>query len=112
MKSAASRRAAPRHLSATPSVVRLNRAVLALCAVGVLVFLCLPVLIVVPMSFSSSSSLRFPPEGFSLRWYAQVFGDPRWLQAMYTSLLLALDANRVGAAREPGETGNLADLMP
>lgn len=78
------------HLSAMLSVIRLNRIVLALCGIGVLIFLCLPVLIVVPMSFSNSSSLRFPPEGFSLRWYTQVFSDPRWVQAMNTSLLLAL----------------------
>lgn len=79
----------------TPSVIvlttrRLNRFVLALCCIGVLVFLSLPVLIVVPMSFSDSTSLRFPPEGFSLRWYVQVFSDPRWVQAMQTSLVLAL----------------------
>ncbi len=67
----------------------MNRIVLAVCAIAVLVFLCLPVLIVVPMSFSSSTSLRFPPEGFSLRWYGQVFGDPRWVRAMQTSLVLA-----------------------
>lgn len=78
------------HLSDRPAVLRLNRVVVALCAIGVLLFLCLPVLIVVPMSFSSATSLRFPPEGFSMRWYAQVFGDPRWVRAMQTSLVLAL----------------------
>ncbi len=81
---------APAHFSDLPGVVRLNRIVLAVCAIAVLVFLCLPVLIVVPMSFSDSTSLRFPPEGFSMRWYAQVFGDPRWVRAMQTSLVLAL----------------------
>jgi len=78
------------HFSDIPAVVRMNRIVLAVCAIGVLVFLCLPVLIVVPMSFSNATSLRFPPEGFSMRWYAQVFGDPRWVRAMQTSLVLAL----------------------
>jgi len=58
-------------------------------SVLVLVFLLLPVLIVVPMSFSSASALRFPPEGLSLRWYVQVFGDARWLAALRTSLGLA-----------------------
>lgn len=77
------------HISELPSVARVHRFVLAIFAIGVLAFLCLPVLIVVPMSFSSSSSLRFPPEGFSMRWYAQVFGDPRWVRAMQTSLVLA-----------------------
>ena len=55
------------------NMMRFNSMVLAFCGVAVLVFLCLPVLIVVPMSFSDSTSLRFPPEGFSMRWYVQVF---------------------------------------
>jgi len=84
------RQAPSTHFSAMPPVVQFNRIVLALCGIGVLIFLCLPVLIVVPMSFSSSTSLRFPPEGFSMRWYAQVFADPRWVRAMQTSLVLAL----------------------
>lgn len=56
---------------------------------AVLVFLCLPIVIVVPMSFSSASSLEFPPPGLSLRWYEAFFGDPRWLEAAGTSLALA-----------------------
>jgi putative spermidine/putrescine transport system permease protein len=59
----------------------------------VLVFLCLPIVIVVPMSFSSASSLEFPPPGFSLRWYQAFFGDPRWLRAASTSLSLAAIAS-------------------
>lgn len=91
MNQAVARAAAPPNpISAAPFAVQFNRIVLALCGVAVLVFLCLPVLIVVPMSFSSASSLRFPPEGFSMRWYLQVFGDPRWVRAMQTSLVLAL----------------------
>lgn len=34
-----------------------------------------PVLIVLATSFTESRSLRFPPTGFSLQWYAQLF-DP------------------------------------
>lgn len=68
----------------------LERSLLATSAVGILLFLALPVLIVVPMSFSDSTSLRFPPEGLSFRWYANVFGDPRWQRAIQTSLMLAL----------------------
>ena len=56
------------HVSDLPAAVYVNRIVLAVCAVGVLIFLCLPVLIVVPMSFSNATSLQFPPEGFSMRW--------------------------------------------
>lgn len=61
-------------------------------AVGVLalVFLLVPILIVVVMSFSSASSLQFPPPGFSLRWYAAFFTNPRWVEALITSAVLAL----------------------
>jgi putative spermidine/putrescine transport system permease protein len=65
---------------------------LALAAHGglVLLFLCLPIAVVVPMSFSSASSLEFPPPGLSLRWYASFFGDPRWVAALANSTIVAL----------------------
>lgn len=72
---------------------RLNTLLLGAGSIGVLLFLALPVLIVIPMSFSESSSLRFPPQGFSFRWYVQIFTDPSWLSAMRTSLVLALAAS-------------------
>jgi ABC-type spermidine/putrescine transport system permease subunit II len=64
----------------------------ALAAVGVfgLVFLAVPVLVVIPMSFSSARALTFPPPGLSLRWYAAFFGDPRWMEAMWTSAIVAI----------------------
>ena len=62
---------------------------LATLSVAVLAFLCLPILIVVPMSFSSAQSLEFPPPGFSLRWYETLFGDGRWVDAGVNSLVLA-----------------------
>ncbi len=63
----------------------------ALAAVGIfgLVFLTVPLLIVVPMSFSPARALTFPPPGFSLRWYETFFGDARWMDAMWTSAVLA-----------------------
>ena len=57
--------------------------------IAVLVFLCLPVLIVAPMSFSSAQSLEFPPPGLSLRWYAALFGNPVWIEAGRNSPILA-----------------------
>ncbi|HLU03092.1 MAG TPA: ABC transporter permease [Advenella sp.] len=71
-------------------IIRFNRLLLAGTAIGVLLFLLLPVFIVIPMSFSESSSLQFPPQGLSLRWYAQVFADPGWLAAIKTSSILAV----------------------
>jgi len=54
------------------------------------VFLTVPIVIVIPMSFSSARALTFPPPGFSLRWYQAFFGDPRWMEAMATSTIVAV----------------------
>jgi ABC-type spermidine/putrescine transport system permease subunit II len=63
----------------------------ALAAAGIfgLVFLTVPLLIVIPMSFSSARALTFPPPSLSLRWYETFFGDPRWMEAMSISLIIA-----------------------
>jgi ABC-type spermidine/putrescine transport system permease subunit II len=56
----------------------------------VFLFLMLPLLIVFPISFSSSSYLRFPPPGLSLRWYQTYLNDPVWIDATLRSLKIAL----------------------
>jgi len=76
----------------------LGRYALALFAGAVLLFLCLPIAVVVPMSFSSASSLAFPPPGFSLRWYQSFFGDPRWLRAAGNSALVAFASSAAALA--------------
>lgn len=76
----------------------LGRYLLALFGGAVLLFLCLPIAVVVPMSFSSASSLEFPPPGLSLRWYESFFGDPRWLRAAQNSFVVALAASLLALA--------------
>ncbi|MBV9521288.1 MAG: ABC transporter permease [Alphaproteobacteria bacterium] len=63
-----------------------------LAAVSGLVFLYLifPILVVVPLSFSSGTYLSFPPPGFSLRWYENFFGRSDWLAAAQLSLWVAI----------------------
>lgn len=56
----------------------------------VLLFLILPTLVVVPLSFSASDLLEFPPKEWSLRWYEAFFTSPSWMAALKTSLLLGL----------------------
>jgi len=51
----------------------------------VLAFLIIPTLIVIPMSFSASQYLEFPPRQWSLRWYANYFDSRAWMQATVTS---------------------------
>lgn len=63
-----------------------SRLPLYLLVAIVVIFLIAPMLIVVPMSFSSSNELRFPPTGFSTRWYERFLSDPLWTNAAITSL--------------------------
>jgi putative spermidine/putrescine transport system permease protein len=69
---------------------RLGRAALYVVCGAVFFYLIVPVLVVVPMSFSSSRYLQFPPPGLSLRWYANYLGDPEWTGATVRSLVVAL----------------------
>ncbi len=50
-----------------------------------LAFLIVPTLIVIPMSFSESQYLEFPPREWSLRWYRSYFASSAWMQATVTS---------------------------
>lgn len=67
-----------------------GRMLLSALVAAVAVYLVAPMLIVVPMSFSASDELRFPPVGFSTRWYEHFFTDPLWTSATTTSLQVAL----------------------
>lgn len=60
----------------------------ALCAL-ILVFLMLPTLLILPVSFSPSAELAFPPHGVSLRWYKLFLTDPGWVDATLFSLGIA-----------------------
>ena len=55
----------------------------------VFVFLLLPTLLAVPMSFSDTTFLVFPPKGFTLDWYENFFTSRRWTAPTWLSLKLA-----------------------
>lgn len=59
------------------------------CAV-VFFFLVAPLLVVFPLSFSSSAYLQFPPPGWSLRWYMAYVEDPAWIDATIRSIKIAV----------------------
>jgi len=52
-------------------------------------FLMAPLIVVFPISFSSSPYLQFPPPGWSLRWYHAYFNDLSWIEATIRSLKVA-----------------------
>lgn len=53
-------------------------------------FMILPLLAVVPISFSSGSFLSYPLPGYSLQWYERVFTSGPWMQALSNSLVVGI----------------------
>src|SRR5678815_5398856 len=51
--------------------------------------LMMPIVIVLILAVGDQTYMRFPPEAFSLRWFATFFGDPRWQRALGSSVLIA-----------------------
>jgi putative spermidine/putrescine transport system permease protein len=64
---------------------------LALWAItlAVLGFLILPILIIVPLSFSSGTFLTLPLPGLSLRWYEEFFTSAPWRLSLRNSVIVA-----------------------
>jgi putative spermidine/putrescine transport system permease protein len=56
---------------------------------SVLLFLALPILVVMVVSFSSATYLTFPPPAFGLRWYGAYFGSGDWLRSTWLSSWVA-----------------------
>ena len=73
---------------------RLGRAFAAL--VGL--FLLAPLLVVAGVSVNARRTLAFPPEGFSLGWYAAIVTDAGWRDALIASVTLALVAASIAVA--------------
>lgn len=63
---------------------------LPVCFALFALFLLMPLMLVVIAAFSPGPAIRFPPTGASLRWFAAVLTDPKWLAAFSISLVVAL----------------------
>ncbi|SDS22425.1 putative spermidine/putrescine transport system permease protein [Halopseudomonas litoralis] len=66
----------------------------ALC-IAVFIFLALPILIIIPLSFNAQPYFTFTPEmlrldpaGFSLRWYKEIFNNAAWLASIKNTLII------------------------
>ena len=68
---------------------RIRVALLWLWCGLVILFLLVPILIPVPLSFNSGAFFIFPLEGLSTRWYEVVLGTQRWQSAIGNSLIVA-----------------------
>ncbi|WP_332603520.1 ABC transporter permease [Arthrobacter sp. S2(2024)] len=65
------------------------KAILGVLAVFIVLWLTLPTLVIIPISFNSAPSFDFPPKDFSLRWYENFFTDPAWLRSLGVTVQVA-----------------------
>jgi len=59
---------------------------LRVAVTAVYVFLLLPLLIVVVAAFNAGNYFTFPPQGFSLKWFANFFQRREFMQALWLSV--------------------------
>jgi putative spermidine/putrescine transport system permease protein len=67
-----------------------DRIWLYVVAAIIMFLLVIPTLIVIPMSFSDSQYLEFPPSTWSDRWYVVYFESAKWMRATTTSFQVGI----------------------
>ncbi|MEU6721727.1 ABC transporter permease [Nonomuraea sp. NPDC046802] len=60
-------------------------------------FLLAPSMVLLGTAVTTTGYLAFPPEGFTLGWFAQVLSDPAWVDSIVASTNIALIATVVAA---------------
>ena len=75
----------------------LSALALGLYAVVFLLFLLVPIIAVVVVSFSSASFIAFPLPGTSLRWYQRILEYKPFLDSLRTSIIVAVGSAFFGA---------------
>lgn len=66
-----------------------GKILLGIFSLAIFIFLVVPSIISVPMSFSDTSYISFPPKGFTLKWHNKFFTDEKWIEPTILSLKLA-----------------------
>ncbi|WP_427871108.1 ABC transporter permease [Leucobacter luti] len=88
------------------SKVQLRWVLLGIFAALVGVYLMLPTLIVIPMSLNASSVLGVFGDGWTTKWFEEIFSDPKWGSSAFTSLQVAVGtvllATSIGTAAALG----------
>lgn len=62
-----------------------------LAVIGI-IYILIPLIVVIPASFTSANYPSFPAEGFSLQWYTKLLDRPEFLEAIANSTKFALMA--------------------
>lgn len=69
--------------------MRHNKFLDNICLWLVFIFLFLPIIVLIVFSFNTSS-LNIVFEGFTLRWYSELFKNPMLLESLWNTLLVAI----------------------
>jgi putative spermidine/putrescine transport system permease protein len=94
-----------------------------------IVVMAAPLIVVVGVSLNEKKSLTFPPQGFRVSWYLDLFTDPAWAAALLNSVVIALTSAalavliafpltwfiwryRIGWARAVAAMGLLPFMLP
>ncbi len=63
----------------------------------IFIFLIMPILVVIPLSFNAvpfftftPEMLSFDPAGYSLRWYKDFWNNPQWIHSLQNSFIIAI----------------------
>jgi len=68
----------------------LGRIAVAALSWGVVAFLVVPLAVVIGVSVTETDYLKFPPQGFALKWYGALLQDRTYLEAFWLSAELAV----------------------
>jgi putative spermidine/putrescine transport system permease protein len=79
-----------RRLAPSTLIERVSTRGARLFSFVVLAALVLPMLVIVPLSFTSGTLLIYPLPGLSLRWYEEFFTHHLWVQALRNSIFIAV----------------------
>lgn len=77
-----------------------------------LVFLVLPIVAIIPLSFNSAAFLSYPLPGVSLRWYRAVFESDAWLRALKNSMIVGVATTIVATSLGTLAAIGLCRLQP
>ena len=75
---------------------RLGRVTFHATVAGAFIFMVLPIALVLWLSFFRNEILSLPPEGYSLRWYSEMFAQRQFISGFRASLEVALLATACG----------------
>ena len=78
-----------RSKKAAPSSDRISFPI-EILSVIILIFLAAPLLFLIPVSFTESPFVEWPPRGFSWQWYERYFTSPVWIEATIRSIIVGI----------------------